>query len=571
MMAAAIETAPRIPAARWQPSMAHIRLASGLILFAFAATHFLNHAVGLISIDMMESVRDVRTAVTRSAPGTFILLVAAITHFLLGVWRFLRRRTLRIRPHEWIQLAFGLLIPLLLLRHIIGTRVPHELLGVNDNYVYALWTMWPAEALRQALLMMLVWVHGCIGLHHWLMFKSWYQRSRWLWNGLAILIPALGFAGFASAGRAVRFETDFDNPYTPEQIALFHGIMDWALYGYIAVLAVLVGARVALTLVDRYRRKVTVTYTGGPKVSAPHGLSLLEVSRLHNIPHACVCGGRARCSTCRVRVVEGLAEQPLADETERKVLLRVGAPANVRLACQLRPTADLQITTLLPASGDALAVPMDKFFWGVEQEVTLLFSDLRGFTKLSEHRLSYDVVFLLNQYLGRMSEAIEDTGGYVDKFMGDGIMAIFGIDKPAREGATDALNAARAMGGVLDALNQSLHEELPSRLDMGIGIHTGPAILGRIGAAGGADTGRRITALGDTVNTASRLESACKELGVQTVISKSVIAAAGIAVTDALDEKSIEIRGRTQPLEIYAVKRATQIPLNADQPEAPNR
>jgi adenylate cyclase len=570
-MATTGDVAHRIPATGWQPTAAQLRLASGVILFAFAATHFLNHALGLVSIDMMESVRELRIAVTRSIPGTAILLIAAITHFLLGVWRFLNRRSLRIRPNEWVQLAFGLLIPLLLLRHIIGTRIPHELYGTNDNYVYAMWTMWPAEATRQALLMILVWVHGCIGLHHWLMFKSWYQKSRWLWNGLAVLIPALSFAGFASAGRAARFETEFENPYTPAQIELLYGIMDWALYGYVAILLALVGARVALTLADRYRQHVMVTYTGGPKVSAPHGLSLLEVSRLYNIPHASVCGGRARCSTCRVRVVEGLAEQPPADETERKVLQRVGAPLNVRLACQLKPEADLQITTLLPTSGDAMSVPMDKFFWGVEQEVTLLFSDLRGFTKLSEHRLSYDVVFLLNQYLGRMSEAIEDTGGYVDKFMGDGIMAIFGIDKPVSQGANDALNAARAMGGVLDALNQSLHEELPSRLDMGIGIHTGPAILGRIGAAGGADTGRRITALGDTVNTASRLESACKELGVQTVISKPALAAAGIATTDVLEEKSIEVRGRTQPLEIYAVKRATQIPVGSDQPKSAKR
>jgi adenylate cyclase len=567
-MAAILEAARRIPVIRRRPTAAQLRLASGLVLFAFASTHFLNHAAGLVSIDLMESVRDIRTAITRSAPGTIILLTAAITHFVLGVWRFLKRRTLRVRPNEWVQLAFGLLIPLLLLRHIIGTRIVHEVSGINDNYVFELWTMWPGEATRQAILMMLVWVHGCIGLHHWLMLKSWYQRSRWLWNGLAVLIPALGFAGFATAGRAARFETDFDNPFTSEQIEFFHGIMDRAFYGYIALLVLLIGARIALTIADRYRRKIMVTYTGGPKVSAPHGLSLLEVSRLHNIPHACVCGGRARCSTCRVRVVEGLAQQPPPGETERKVLQRVGAPANVRLACQLKPEADLQITTLLPATGDTLAVPMDKFFWGVEQEVTLLFSDLRGFTNLSEQRLSYDVVFLLNQYLGRMSEAIEDTGGYVDKFMGDGIMAIFGIDKPAKEGALDALNAARAMGGVLDALNQSLHEELPSRLDMGIGIHTGPAILGRIGAAGGADTGRRITALGDTVNTASRLESACKELSVQAVISNSVIVAAAITPTDDLVEKSIEIRGRTQPLEIYAVKRATQIPVGTDQPEA---
>src|SRR4029079_12646499 len=381
-MTATIQVDRKMPATRWRLSAAQARLVSGIILFAFAATHFINHAAGLVSIATMEAIRDVRTAITRSAPGTAILLAAALTHFALGVWRFLKWRSLRIRMHEWVQLAFGLLIPLLLLRHIIGTRIPHELYGVNDNYVYALWTMWPAEALRQGALMTLVWVHGCIGLHHWLMFKGWYRKTRWLWNGAAILIPSLGFAGFAAAGRVVRFETDFENPYTPEQLELFHGIMDRALYGYLAILLALVAARVALTLADRYGHRFTVSYTGGPKVTAPQGLSLLEVSRLHNIPHASVCGGRARCSTCRVRVVEGLADQPAAEESEKKVLLRVGAPLNVRLACQLHPAADLQVTTLLPADGGAMSVPMDKFFWGVEQEVTLLFSDLRGFTKL---------------------------------------------------------------------------------------------------------------------------------------------------------------------------------------------
>jgi adenylate cyclase len=140
-MAAILKVARHIPVIRRQPTAAQLRLASGLVLFAFASTHFLNHAAGLVSIDLMESVRDIRTAVTRSAPGTIVLLAAAITHFVLGVWRFLKRRTLRVRPNEWVQLSFGLLIPLLLLRHIIGTRIVHEVYGVNDNYIYALWTM----------------------------------------------------------------------------------------------------------------------------------------------------------------------------------------------------------------------------------------------------------------------------------------------------------------------------------------------------------------------------------------------------------------------------------------------
>ena len=188
-----------------------------------------------------------------------------------------------------------------------------------------------------------------------------------------------------------------------------------------------------------------------------------------------------------------------------------------------------------------------------------MFCDLRGFTRLSEQRLSYDVVFLLNQYLGRMSEVISDTGGYVDKFMGDGIMAIFGMDKPARAGAREALAATRAMGGVLDALNQSLHEELRGMLEMGIGLHAGTAILGRIGAAGRSSAAGGITALGDTVNTASRLEGACKELNMQAIISKAVLDKAGLE-PGVLETRSLDIRGRVEPIEVAAVKRATELP-----------
>lgn len=541
-------------------SLRQARLATGLVLFAFVLTHFLNHAVGLVSIDAMEGVRDLRTAITRSWPGTVILLGAFLIHFVLGIAVFIGRRSMRIAPHEWIQLAFGLLIPLLLMRHVIGMRIAHEYVGFEDNYTYALWVMWTSEAVRQAILMALVWVHACIGLHHWLQLKSWYRDLRWLWVALATLIPALAYAGFASAGRAIRYETEFQSPFTPEQYKFLLGIMDYEFYGYLCVLALVVAARVGLGAIDHYRHKITVTYTGGQRALARRGMSVLEISRLNDIPHASVCGGRARCSTCRVRVIEGPADEPPPEANERRVLQRVGAPANVRLACQFRPVSDITITTLLPAaSADALTGLTDKYFWGVEQEVTVMFCDLRGFTRLSEQRLSYDVVFLLNQYLGRMSEVISDTGGYVDKFMGDGIMAIFGMDKPARAGAREALAATRAMGGVLDALNQSLHEELRGMLEMGIGLHAGTAILGRIGAAGRSSAAGGITALGDTVNTASRLEGACKELNMQAIISKAVLDKAGLE-PGVLETRSLDIRGRVEPIEVAAVKRATELP-----------
>ena len=187
---------------------------------------------------------------------------------------------------------------------------------------------------------------------------------------------------------------------------------------------------------------------------------------------------------------------------------------------------------------------------------------------MAEGRLSFDVVFLLNQYLSRMSEVIEDCGGYVDKFMGDGIMAIFGMEHPPRVAALDALAAGKAMGGVLDALNQSLRDEVPEALDIAMGIHSGPVILGRIGALRGIAAARRITALGDAVNTASRLESVGKEQGVQAVISKATMDAAGLDATPALEPRRIEVRGRKSSIEVFLVKRAVHIPAPGPLPPA---
>ena len=544
-----------------QPYISQLRIASGLILFTFAATHFINHSFGLVSIELMNSGQYFRELITRSIPGTTLLATAAIVHFLLGIYRFLGRRTLRINWRDIVQLAFGLLIPAVLLRHVLGTRGVHELFGVKDNYDYALWAMWPSEAVNQAILMMLVWVHGCIGIHHWLMLKPWYRRSLWLWYGLAVMIPLLGYAGFATAGRYSGLGETFSTPITSEQYNVIVWAFAVARNGYYALLAAILALWAALLFADRYRYKVAISYTNGPTILATLGVTVLDVSRANRIPHACVCGGRARCSTCRVRVVEGLERQPAALENELRVLKRVGAPANVRLACQLRPVADIHVTTLLPSNVEAMhGANPDKYLWGVEQEVTILFCDLRGFTRISEGRLSFDVVFLLNQFLGRMGEAIEDTGGYVDKFMGDGIMAIFGMDLPVKQGAANALAAARAMSGVLVSLNMSLKEELPEGLGIGIGINTGHAILGRIGSANNIEAANRITALGETVNTASRLESVTKDFGAELVVSKATLDAAGLAVGDRLIHHRVDIRGMNQPIEVYSVQRATELP-----------
>lgn len=541
---------------------ARLRSVSGVILFAFVVLHLLNHALGLVSIDAMTAFEHARKALTRNPLGTGILTLAALTHLALGLSKMIQIQTLRIGARNLLQMAFALVIPILLIRHVMGTRGVHGLFGIRDDYPFVLSATWPGDGWNMAILIVLVWVHGCIGLHYWFAMRPWYRARMWLWYGLALLIPALAFSGFVSAARINRLEGVPYDRIDATQYDYLMGLITDLRYGYLVVLAFAVVAWALLLVADRIGSRVKVTYSSGLAVNAPRGLSLLAISRINNVPHASVCGGRARCSTCRVRVIAGQEHLVPPQEREMNVLRRVGAPANVRLACQIYPSGDITVSTLLPAQvapgGDQA---FDKYLWGVERDVTIMFCDLRGFTSISEGRLAYDVVFLLNQFLGRMAETIEDTGGFVDKFMGDGIMAIFGKDTSSEEGARDAIAAARAMGGVLESLNQSLRESLPAPLSMGIGLHTGPAILGRIGALQQTEAGgTRMTALGQTVNLASRLEAKSKELGVQVVLSAACAKRAGLRSIAGSEPELIEVRGLAKPVLVHAFRRTSDLP-----------
>jgi adenylate cyclase len=247
-------------------------------------------------------------------------------------------------------------------------------------------------------------------------------------------------------------------------------------------------------------------------------------------------------------VTQGLDSQPPASAAELRVLERIGAEADVRLACQLRPSHDLSVTPLMQADTDALGAlrKMDPS-QGSEREIAVLFADLRDFTRLSETRLPYDVVFLLNRYFTVMGAAIEGEGGHVDKFVGDGIMALFGLDKGPVEGARSALAASAAMSEALVALNAELAHELKLPLRMGIGLHAGPTIVGELGYGRAVS----LTAIGDTVNTASRLETLTKEFAAQLVVSAHLVELAAVELP-AARRAEVEVRGRRARLPVLA-------------------
>jgi adenylate cyclase len=284
-------------------------------------------------------------------------------------------------------------------------------------------------------------------------------------------------------------------------------------------------------------------------------MTLLEIGQAAGVPHAAVCGGRGRCSTCRVRILRG--QEHLAEPApgERRVLERIRADPAVRLACQVRPTGPLAVVRLVPPRGGGAHVlrPMEPGR-GREAEIVILFADLRGFTRLAEGRLPYDTVYLLNRYFREMGEAIEGAGGRVDKFIGDGVMALFGLAHPPAAAAAQALAAARAMAHRLEALNAELAHDLPAPLRIGIGVHLGPVIVGEMGHGPATS----LTAIGDAVNVASRLEAMTKELGVQLVVSASVTAAAGVTLEGA-SRHEVELRGRHGRLGVLGLADATRL------------
>ena len=546
----------------------YARLSSGLVLFGFVASHLSNHALGLISLAAMEGGRVWFLAVWRSAAGTTLLYGALSVHIALALYSLHQRRHFRIPLWEALQLLLGLAVPGLLAAHIVGTRLAHTWYDTTHSYtsiVLAFWVLRPDIGIRQAILLTFAWIHGCIGLHFWLRLKPRYSRVAPVLFGLALLLPVLALLGFAQAGREVArlaeqpgwIQQTLRAARVPGPAA--REVLESTTFSLTTTFAILVGLVLVVRMIRhidiRGHRSVRVSYPAGKEVSVPTGSTVLEASRLGAIPHASECGGRGRCTTCRVRVVQGVASLPPSGPEERRVLRRLGAPPNVRLACQLRPTHPVSVVPLLPAtarSSDVFVRPETSV--EQEREIAVLFADLRGFTRIAEHKLPYDVVFLLNRYFDVVGGAIERAGGIANQFTGDGVMALFGVQSGRDEGCRQALVAAGDMALGLAEMSRTLAEDLKAPLQMGIGIHAGPTVVGHMGRG----VALYLTAVGDAVHVASRLQDLTKEYGCQMVISEPVAQHAGVDVS-GFPRYELTVRNRQEPIVIRTIDDARNL------------
>ncbi len=543
-------------------SVRQVRLVCGLVLYAYLVSHFINHALGNISLDALAWGVHYHTLFWQFLPVAILFYSAVLVHAGLGIWALYERRQFRWKAVEPVQLVLGLSIPMLIGAHVISVRLGHTLFGQEKLYpqvLYGYWLVLPYRIWLTLSALIVAWIHGSIGLYFWLRMKAFFKPTAPFLLAAAVLVPTLALLGLYQGGRSVVKESASaewrvanlaqDKVGTPAETDTLESIVGYFLIGYLGLVVFVVAARGVRALNERRGGMITLSYGNGRTIRVPKGLSVLEASLRYQVPHASVCGGRARCSTCRIRVIGDHTTLPAPSNREAFVLNRVGTGSDpaIRLACQLRPEMDISFFQIfLPQT--AAAGPAGPSHIGEERYLVSMFVDMRGSTKLAENRLPFDTVFVVNRFLGAVSQAVIECGGQPNQFLGDGQLALFGLTTSRQTACRQALKAAAMIAANVEGLNQFLKHDLREPIRFGIGIHGGEVIVGDIGYR----DHMVFTALGDAVNVAARLQDMTKSLGCEVIFSDEVLATAELPA-DALPRQDVEIRGRNEPMSVRIV------------------
>ena len=500
----------------------------------------------------------------------YLLYGALLIHFLLGIYALSRKRSFKMSKKEWLRNSCAILIPFFLASHLSITLWGSRFLGLNDTYSFMILSTFlldPVGYILLGLMLVVVWVHGSIGIIGLLEFRQIYSDYKGFFHGIMVGLPLLAYGGYLNASIELT-KLGEGNPlaileiiakanFTKDMgtnITLLSDFLQFLIYPAL-LLAMLIFV-VLRRLIQKRFYSIQVNYMDGTSVNVSKGSSLLEASHRCNRYHESVCGGRGRCTTCRVRVISSLNDLPTPNKIEQRVIDRLDFDPSIRLACQLRPEKNIQINpliSLMSSEKKKLKYNNQEHLTGLEKDAVIMFCDLRGFTTLSEGKMPFDVVFILNKYFKLVTEAVTDNRGRIDKFIGDGVMAIFDQDLDTSVNCRNALRASSKISESLTLLNSELSDEKIDTLQIGIGIHTGTAILGKMGYGQASSE----TAIGDTVNVASRLEQLTKNFSCQLMFSAAVAENASLN-TSLLESVETEIRGRKDLLQAFYCTNATE-------------
>ena len=455
-------------------------------------------------------------------------------HVGLALFAVYKRRTLRMPPLQALRIALGLLMPLALIGHYVGTRYAHDRFGLPAEYARVAANIWAAGGQGLALgLLAPGWLHGCLGLRFAFGSRRGWQRMSLPLFGAALLLPVLAGLGFVTMGREL---TAADRPPattarpTEAQGRVLGDMRENALDVYLAAIALVAGLRLVRSIDERRRKAVIrITYPER-RVVVPRGWTVLEASRSHGIPHQSTCGGRARCTTCRVRVLDGAAHCPPPQRDEARTLARIDAPPSERMACQLRLTGDIAVEPVLAvASSRWRTTPVHRPT--TEREVALLFFAVRLQSIATAPGVSaHDTIYALDRFDALVGEAIEASHGVSCQRSGDRALALYGLSGDLGAAARRAHETAARIAERATALAARLEHDLRVDAAFAVGVHVGGVVVGTLGPRGA----RRLSAIGPAVEQAERLQQEAIADAARCVVSRPAALAA------SLDAESLE-------------------------------
>src|SRR3954469_23617929 len=236
-------------------SIRQIRLACGLVLFAYLVSHFLNHALGNVSMDALAAGVYFHALFWQFLPVAIVFYAAALTHAGLGIWALYERRQFRWKAIEPLQLILGLSIPALVVAHVVGVRLGQTLYGHENLYpqvFFAYWISTPYKAWLLTAVLVISWTHGCIGLYFWLRMKTFYKKAAPFLLAAAVLVPTVSMLGLYQGGRNVMdsdsLEWRRDNLTqrqmgTRAQARVLEDVTDYFLIGYLGLIGLVLLAK----------------------------------------------------------------------------------------------------------------------------------------------------------------------------------------------------------------------------------------------------------------------------------------------------------------------------------------
>jgi len=485
------------PLGRWMPrTRRDLRLTSGIVLFTYVTLHLSCHALGLVSLDLAERALRVTVVLWHSPPGTLLLYGAAAVHVCLALLAVYDRRTLRMPPLQGLRIVLGVTMPLALIGHFIATRYAFERFALAAEYSRVVVGLWANGTSGLALgLLAPGWIHGCLGLRYAFGHRRSWQRWKLVLFAAALLLPVFAAVGFVTMARELDVRRSGTVPTAPQDATLREA-REGALVVYLALIAFVGVGRSWRSVAER--RAGSIVWIEYPQrtVSVPRGWTVLEASRSFGIPHAAMCGGRARCTTCRVRVVRGASHCPVPAADERRVLERIAPndPA-IRLACQLRPTADIAVEPLVSVATSAARAAPQPSQAAADHDAALLLVDVRldpgdAATSAAAH----DTLHALARAFAIVDAAAAAAAVEPHRHSASSWLLVFrGEDRAAA--VARALAVAERIACDAERLAAALGSELGLAMRTALVVHVGRIAVGAIGPGATAVAGAPIDAV----------------------------------------------------------------------------